>query len=69
MPAGDITVTVVWAGSPTSTDTYVIASGDASTLEKGEVVVKFKGKKNGESTAKDYEITRANAREISYVTA
>jgi len=69
MPAGDITVTVRWNTSPTSTSTYVIASGDASSLVKGDIYVKLHGKKDGESTAQDHEITRENTLDIAYATA
>lgn len=66
MPAGDITVTVEWNTTPASVTTYTIAEADAATLVKGDVAVKFKGTKAGDSAAKDWEITRANARAISY---
>lgn len=69
MPAGDITVTVEWDTTPASTTTYVIAEANAGTLVKGDVLVKFKGTKAGEGSAKDWELTRANIRAISYVTA
>lgn len=69
MPVTTITVVVEWNTSPSSTTTYTIAEADLATLDKGDIVVKFKGTKAGDGSAKDWEITRANTRAISYTSS
>jgi hypothetical protein len=64
MPVSPVTVKVTWTDG--STSTYVVAEADVPNIVKGEIFVSLKGKKDGESTAKDYEITRANTKDISY---
>jgi len=66
MPAGSVTVTVKWNTTPATESTYVVAEADVAGIVKGEIFVSLHGKKDGESTAADYEITRANTREIRY---
>ena len=69
MPStGDITVTATLPSG--STETFTILATNAATLDKGDVVVKFKGKQDG--TTKDHhdiELTRANYRRIEFEVA
>lgn len=70
MPAGDITITVNYADG--TQETYVVAAADAATLVKGDLVVKFKGKRTSNpahASARDIEITRSQTKSIEYVTA
>jgi hypothetical protein len=60
-----MTITVTWNTQPETTTTYTVLAGDVNGVVKGDVVVKFHGSKGGES-AKDWEITRANTKSISY---
>jgi hypothetical protein len=68
--AGDVTITVLYADN--STETFLVAAADAAGIVKGDVVIKFKGKKTSgtpDGAAKDYELTRAQIKRIDYVTA
>ena len=61
-----MTVKVSWKTDPVTYSTFVVAEADAANIVKGEVIVSLHGKKDGESTAADYEITRANTLDIRY---
>jgi len=67
--AGDVTVTVTYPDG--AEETYLVAAADAANIVKGDVVIKFKGKKTSgtpDSVADDYEFTRAQIRKIKFHT-
>lgn len=70
MAAGDVTIDISYADG--TTESFLVAAADAPNIVKGDVVVKFKGRKTSgtpDGAAKDYELTRAQIKRISYVTA
>ena len=66
--AGDVTITVLYADN--TTETFIVAAADASGIVKGDVVIKFKGKKTSGTPDGAARTTQTRAiKRIDYVTA